>query len=80
VLTAWHAPSALPILNKLYDWVPAPTNATGSENISVFASLTQPADLQGAKVIDLFRALFRSSPKQAQDVFFDSQTVPNLSG
>lgn len=43
---------------------------TGSENISIFGSLTQTAALQGAKVIDMFRALFRPSPKHAHDVIF----------
>jgi len=55
-------------------------SATGSENISVFASLTQTAALQGAKVIAMFRALFRSSPDHAQDVIFGSQPEPKLSG
>jgi len=55
-------------------------SATGSDNISLFGSLTQTAALQGAKVIDMFRALFRSSPHHAQDVIFGSQPVPNLSG
>ncbi|MEI6036281.1 MAG: IS66 family transposase, partial [Verrucomicrobiae bacterium] len=55
-------------------------SATGSENISIFGSLTQTAALQGAKVIDMFRALFQSSPTHAQDVIFGSQTEPILSG
>ena len=55
-------------------------SATGSENISVFASLTQTAALQGAKIINMFRALFRSSPDHAQDVIFGSQPEPKLSG
>ena len=55
-------------------------SATGSENISVFGSLTQTTALQGAKIIDMFRALFRSSPSHAQDVIFSSPTKPNLSG
>jgi hypothetical protein len=54
-------------------------SSTGSENISVFGSLTQTAALQGAKVIDMFRALFRSSPNHAQDVIFSSQPEPILS-
>jgi hypothetical protein len=55
-------------------------SAIGSENISVFASLTQTAALHGAKVIDMFRALFRSSPNHAQDVIFGCQSQVNLSG
>jgi hypothetical protein len=55
-------------------------SATGSENISVFGSLTQTAALQGAKLIDIFRSLFQSSPKNARDVIFGSQPEPNLSG
>ena len=55
-------------------------SATGSENISIFGSLTQTASLQGAKVIDMFRSLFRSSPNHAQDVIFGSTPKPNLSG
>lgn len=47
-------------------------SATGSENISVFGSLTQTAALQGAKVIEMFRALFHPSPSHAQDVIFNS--------
>jgi len=39
----------------------------------------QTAALQGAKVIDMFRALFRSSPNHAQDVIFASQPEPKLS-
>lgn len=53
---------------------------TGSENISVFGSLTQTAALQGAKLIDMFLSLFRSSPNHAQDVIFGSTPKPNLSG
>jgi hypothetical protein len=53
---------------------------TGSENISVFGSLTQTAALQGAKVIDMFLALFGSSPNHAQDIIFSNKTEPNLSG
>ncbi|MEI8311275.1 MAG: hypothetical protein WCH98_11025 [Verrucomicrobiota bacterium] len=55
-------------------------SAAGSENISVFGSLAQTAALQGAKVIDMFRSLFRSSPIHAQDVIFDSTPKVNLSG
>ena len=55
-------------------------SATGSDNISVFGSLTQTAALQGAKLIDMFRALFLSSPTHAQDVLFRSHPDPNLSG
>jgi len=55
-------------------------SATGSDNLSVFGSLTQTAALQGAKLIDMFRALFRDSPTPAQDVIFGSKPEPNLSG
>lgn len=55
-------------------------SATGSANISIFGSLTQTAALQGAKVIDMFRALFRSSPNHAQDVIFGCPPKANLSG
>ena len=55
-------------------------SASGSENISIFGSLTQTAALQGAKLIDMFRALFRSSPNHAHDVIFGSPPAANLSG
>lgn len=55
-------------------------SSTGSDNIAVFGSLTQTAALQGAKLIDMFRALFRDSPHPAQDVIFASKPHPNLSG
>jgi|GEM_PF-6127395 len=55
-------------------------STTGSENISVFASLTPIAALQGAKLIDMFRSLFQSSPKNAEDVIFGNPPEPNLSG
>ncbi len=47
---------------------------TGSENISIFTSLAQTATLQGASLIDMFKALFRSSPKPAQDAIFGPPT------
>jgi transposase len=43
---------------------------TGSENISVFGSLTQTIALQSARYIDMFRALFTQSPNDAQDAIF----------
>jgi len=46
-------------------------SATGSENIGVFASLTQTAKLQDAPVIELFNALLTGTPGQAQDALFD---------
>ncbi len=55
-------------------------SATGSENISVFGSLTQTAALPGAKRIDMFRALFPSSPTHGQDVIFGDQPKISLSG
>ncbi len=45
-------------------------SGTGSENISIFTSLAQTASLQGAHLIDMFRALFRSSPNPAQEAIF----------
>ncbi|MCX6972101.1 MAG: hypothetical protein NTV93_18395, partial [Verrucomicrobia bacterium] len=57
-----------------------PTFAPAPANISVFGSLAQTAALQGAKVIDMFRSLFRSSPIHAQDVIFASTPKLNLSG
>jgi hypothetical protein len=46
-------------------------SATGSENIGVFASLTQTAKLQNAPVIELFNALLTGTPSQAQAALFD---------
>jgi transposase len=41
----------------------------GSENISIFASLTQTAALHGSHPLEMFRALFKSSAA-AQDIIF----------
>jgi len=46
-------------------------SAVGSENIGVFASLTQTAKLQDASVIELFNALLTGTPNQAQAALFD---------
>jgi len=43
---------------------------TGSENLSIFGSLTQTAALQGAALIDVFKALFADSPSNPQDAIF----------
>jgi hypothetical protein len=43
---------------------------TGSDNISIFGSLTQTAALHGSHPLEMFRALFTSSAA-AQDVIFD---------
>ena len=45
-------------------------SAVGSENIGVFASLTQTAKLQDAPLIGLFSALLTGTPDQAQAVLF----------
>jgi hypothetical protein len=45
-------------------------SATGSENIGVFASLTQTAKLQDAPVTELFSALLTGTPNQAQTALF----------
>ena len=45
-------------------------SSTGSQNLSVFGSLTQTAALHGNHLIEMFRALFKSSPVAAQDVIF----------
>jgi len=42
---------------------------TGSDNSSIFGSLTQTAALHGSHPLEMFRALFRSSAA-AQDVIF----------
>jgi transposase len=42
---------------------------TGSDNISIFGSLTQTAALHGSHPLEMFRALFKSSAA-AQDVIF----------
>lgn len=55
-------------------------SSTGSENIAIFGSLTQTAVLQGAKLIDMFRALFGSSPIDAQNVIFGTTPNVHLSG
>ncbi len=52
----------------------------GSDNIAIFGSLTQTATLQGAKLIDMFRALFGPSPNQAHDLIFSTPPKVNLSG
>ena len=53
-------------------------SAEGSENIGVFASLTQTAKLQDAPVIGLFTALLTGTPNQAQAALFpDSREVQN---
>ena len=53
-------------------------SAAGSENIGVFASLTQTAKLQDAPVIGLFTALLTGTPNQAQNALFpDSREVQN---
>ena len=46
----------------------------GSENISVFASLTQTAKLQNASPVDLFDALLTGTPAQAQDLIFNNSS------
>jgi transposase len=53
---------------------------TGSDNISVFGSITQTAALQGAKVLDVLKALFLSSPASAHAVIFCSTAEPIPSG
>ncbi len=42
----------------------------GSENISVFASITQTAQLQGSDILNVFEQLFHSSPNPAKDALF----------
>ena len=44
---------------------------TGSDNVAIFASLTQTAS-----AIDMFRALFRSSPAVAQNIIFAARGDP----
>ena len=46
----------------------------GSENMSVFTSLTQTAKLQGHSIIDLFLALLSGTTAQAQDVIFNNSS------
>jgi transposase len=48
---------------------------TGSDNVAIFASLTQTTALQGASAIEMFRALFRSSPAVAHDIIFANETA-----
>ncbi len=55
-------------------------STSGSDNIAIFGSLTQSATLQGAKLIDMFRALFGPSPNQAHDLIFSNPPKVNLSG
>jgi hypothetical protein len=47
---------------------------TGSDNVAIFASLFQTAALQGASVIEMFRALFRSSPTPAHGIIFAARS------
>ena len=49
-------------------------SAQGSENISIFSSLTQTAKLQDASVLNLFGALLAGTPAQAHGVIFDDST------
>lgn len=49
-------------------------SATGSQNIGVFSSLTQTAQLQDAPIIDLFEALLTDSPVRAQDLIFNDSS------
>lgn len=46
----------------------------GSENISIFSSLTQTAKLQDASVLDLFGALLSGTATEARDLIFDDST------
>ena len=46
----------------------------GSENISVFSSLTQTANLQHASVLEMFGVLLTGTPAQARNVLFDDST------
>jgi len=55
-------------------------SAAGSDNIAIFGSLVQTAALQGAKLIDMFRALFMASPVHAQDVIFGSPPEADQTG
>jgi hypothetical protein len=49
---------------------------TGSQNIGVFASLTQTAKLQDTPVIELLNALLTGTPDQAQTALFpDSEKI-----
>ncbi len=70
---ASHSVASIPTL-------PDPIGCSRPYRCSIFGSLTQIAQLQGAKLIDMFRALFRESPNPAQDIIFSSSPVPNLSG
>lgn len=54
-------------------------SSTGSENIGVFASLTQTAKLQDAPIIELFSALLTGSPNQAQAALFDGSGEKKIS-
>ena len=45
---------------------------TGSENVAVFASITQTARLQECSALDLFRNLLTGTVAQAQDLLFSS--------
>ena len=54
-------------------------SATGSENIGIFASLTQTAKLQDAPVIELFSALLTGTPNQTQAALFDGSGETQIS-
>jgi transposase len=49
---------------------------TGSDNIALFASLSQTAILQGSDILNVFLQLFRSSPNHAHDAIFGSTDPP----
>lgn len=49
-------------------------SSQGSENISVFSSLTQTAKLQETSVLDLFGALLAGSAAEARDLIFDDSS------
>lgn len=50
---------------------------TGSENISIFGSLTQTAELQGSHPLEMFRALYKSA-RAAQDVIYNHSANDSL--
>ncbi len=69
-----HAERALRLLVIFRKVCMGTRSDQGSENISVFSSLTQTAKLQNSSVLDLFSALITSSPQQAHGVIFDNST------
>jgi hypothetical protein len=52
-------------------------SSTGSDNFSIFGSLTQTAALHGSRPLEIFRALFKSAAA-AQDAIYGHTAEASL--